>query len=144
MKDSMLEFINSHPLCVIATVGTDAKPESALVGFSHTDDLDLIIGTSIKSRKYANLIQNRHVAVVIGDETGEVQYEGVVEVLPSGDYKDMVEQAHIAKLPGAAEYREDPSQVYLKIIPSWIRFIKHGENGGMEEFTEFSSEKGAL
>src|ERR1700757_5048617 len=88
LKDSILEFIADYSLCVISTVGQDAKPEAAIVGFSHTEQLELIIGTSNKSRKYANLLQNSHVAIVIGDEIGEVQYEGKVEILPNGDFKD--------------------------------------------------------
>lgn len=143
-KDMMLEFMTARALCVISTVGSDSRPESAIVGFSHTEQLELIIGTSNKSRKYANLSQNQHVAVVIGDEGGEVQYEGRAEILPNDQYRDMVEQAHIAKLPGAAEYRENPDQVYVKISPVWIRFLKHGDGGGMQEFTEFSSEEVAL
>jgi general stress protein 26 len=139
LKDSILEFMTNHSLCVISTVGQDSKPESAIVGFSHTEQLELIIGTSNKSRKYANLIQNSRVAIVIGDETGEIQFEGEVAILPNDDYKNMVEEAHINKLPGAAEYRENPDQVYLKVRPSWIRFLKHGVGGGLYEHTEFSA-----
>lgn len=137
MKDAMLAFLDSRELCVIATASADGKPESAIVGFSHTNDLMMIIGTSKKSRKYANLTQNPRVAIVVGDREGEVQYEGRAEVIEGGVYKDMVEQAHIAKLPGAAEYREDPNQAYIKISPTWIRFLKHGADGGMEEFIDF-------
>jgi general stress protein 26 len=139
LKDSILEFMTKHSLCVISTVGQDMKPESAIVGFSHTDQLELIIGTSNKSRKYANLVQNPHVAIVIGDETGEVQYEGNIEILPNDNYRNMVEEAHIEKLPGAAEYRDNPDQVYMKVRPSWIRFLKHGADGGINEYTEVAA-----
>jgi len=138
LKNLILEFIADRSLCVIATVGQDTKPESAIVGFSHTERLELIIGTSNKSRKYANLLQKPYVAIVIGDETGEVQYEGNVEIVSGGEYRSMVEEAHIKKLPGAAEYREDPSQVYIKVRPVWVRFLKHGANGGVWEYTEIS------
>lgn len=135
LKDAILRFMADYSLCVISTVGQDAKPESAIVGFSHTEQLELIIGTSNKSRKYANVAQNPRVAIVIGSEAGEIQYEGVVEIIPSGDYRDMVEAAHIKKLPGAAEYRDDPAQVYMKVHPDWIRFLKHGAGGGLQEYT---------
>ena len=137
MKEKMLDFLSQRELCVISTVSVEGKPESAIVGFSHTKEMTIVVGTSKKSRKYANVVQNPHVAIVIGDHTGEVQYEGQAEILEHGVYKDMVEQAHIAKLPGAAEYREDPNQVYLKVNPTWIRFLKHGQGGGLEEFAEF-------
>lgn len=142
--NEMRDFMKSQPLCVIATVGADGKPESAIVGFSHTEQLNIIIGTSKKSRKYANVTQNPHVSIVIGNQMAEVQYEGDIEVLAEGDYKEMVENVHIAKLPGAAEYREDPNQAYMKVTPTWVRFLKHGEGGGVQEFTEFSEEVGHL
>lgn len=138
MKDLMHEFMTSRMLCVISTVGADAKPESAIVGFTHTEDFEIVIGTSKKSRKHANLVANPYVAFVIGDSAGEVQYEGHAEILPDDDYQAMVEGGLITKLPGADAYRKDPNQVYVKVTPSWVRFIKHGEGGGMEEFTEFA------
>lgn len=138
MKDMMFDFLSNRELCVVSTVGIDGTPESALVGFSHMQDLTIIIGTSKKSRKYANLLQNSHIAIVVGDGEGEVQYEGQAEVIEGGVYRDMVEREHIAKLPGAAEYREDPNQAYIKITPTWIRFLKHGAGGGMQEFSDFS------
>jgi len=143
LKNVILQFIADYSLCVIATVGQNTKPESAIVGFSHTEQLELVIGTSNKSRKYANLLQNPQIAIVIGGEAGEIQYEGTVEIIPNGHYRDMVEKAHIKKLPGAAEYRDDPDQVYLKVKPTWIRFLKHGAGGGLQELTDFLSRRDA-
>lgn len=132
------DFMAKNELCVISTINKSHTPESAIVGFTHDENCALFIGTSRKSRKYANLTQVPNVAIVIGGQEAEIQYEGTAEIIASGAYRDLVEQKHIKKLPGAAEYRDDPSQVYVKITPSWIRFLRHGNNGSVEEFTEFS------
>lgn len=135
----MLSFMAEHELCVISTVSSTHAPESAIVGFSHDEDLNLYIGTSNKSRKYANLTQNPRAAIVIGNWKAEIQYEGNSEIIVDTEYMKLVEQKHINKLPGTAEYRKNQNQVYVKISPTWIRFLQHGDNGSVQEFTEFKS-----
>jgi general stress protein 26 len=135
MKDKMQDFLNERTYCVISTVDADGKPESAFVAFSNVGT-DLFIGTSNKSRKFANLTTNPSVAVVVADEAGEVQYEGQAKVVDPLNYSE-VEEEHLSKIPGSGKYRDDPTQEYLHITPTWIRYIEHGESDNMEEFTEF-------
>jgi general stress protein 26 len=135
MKDKMLAFLAERKYCVISTVDTNGKPESAFVAYS-SEGLELFIGTSNKSRKFANLLKNPSVAVVIADETGEVQYEGQAKVVNPENFSE-VEESHLSKIPGSRKYRDDPTQEYIHISPTWIRFLEHGETDNMEEFTEF-------
>jgi general stress protein 26 len=134
MKDKMIAFMDERIFCVISTVDGSGKPESAFVGFSN-EGLTLTIGTSNKSRKYKNLTGNPSVAIVIADQTGEVQYDGQAHEFKSGGE---AEDKHLSELPQSAKYRQDPNQVYIKIEPTWIRFIQHGEQDSVEEFTEFA------
>ena len=127
MRDALYAFMAERPFCVMSTVSTDGKPESAMVGFSHTKTFDVVIGTSSKSRKYANLLQNSKVSITIGDGGGTVQLDGTAEVLTHDAYTSMIDRAEITALPGVDTYRQDPNQV----------FVKTGEGGGKEEFTEF-------
>lgn len=135
MKDKMLTFMAGHKHCVISTVDSNSKPESAFVAFSN-NELDIFIGTSSQSRKFRNLTANPAVAIVIADQSGEVQYEGAAHVVEAHEISE-VEKRHFTKLPGSATYRNDPNQQYIKISPTWIRFIQHGEPDIIEEFTEF-------
>lgn len=137
MRDKMLEFMRTQFLCTIATVTVDSKPGAAYVAYSSNDDMEIVVGTSSNSRKYQNLTRNKSVAIVIATTEAEVQYEGEVEIIADGEYRKLVEANHIAKVPGSDKYREDPSQVYLKITPVWARFISHTDNNAVEEFTEF-------
>lgn len=137
MKDALLAFLAERSYCIVSTIGADGKPQAAMTGFSATDDFGIIIGTSSESRKFTNLTQRPNVAVVVGDDGGTMQLEGVAELLNSDVYDTMVGNGQIKPLPNIEMFRGDPTQVFVKISPSWIRFLKTGENGGKEEFTEF-------
>lgn len=137
MKEHITEFLNEFMLGTISTVTPDSKPESAYVGFTHSSDLRIIIGTSKKTRKYQNLQHNPHVAFVVASTKGEVQYEGDAAEISEADYYALVEDGAFTHLPGIQKYRNDPNQVYLLIKPTWLRFIQHGEQDVVEEMTEF-------
>jgi general stress protein 26 len=137
MKDQILQFLSKHEFCVISSVNQAGKPESAFVAFSNTDQLDLMIGTSIKSRKYKNISKNPAVSIVIADLSGEVQYEGLAHEVDRTNLDAEVAE-HFAKLPGSKKYRQDPTQTWIRIKPTWIRYIEHGDVDQVNEITEFA------
>lgn len=137
MKEDILAFLNTHVFCVVSTVTFDAKPEAAFVGFKHNDRLEFLIGTSRLSRKYQNLQTNPHIAIVVADTTAEVQYEGIAEEVRQDVYDQLVANGEFEALPGIEKYRGDPNQIFLKIKPTWLRFIQHGEEDSITETTEF-------
>lgn len=137
MKEQVSAFLSQFILGTISTVTPDSKPESAYVGYRHSASLELLIGTSNVSRKFQNLQQNSHVAIVVASTDAEVQYEGTAEVISQEVYDELIATGQFADLPGIEKYRNDPTQVYLKITPTWLRFIQHGETDRVEEMTEF-------
>jgi general stress protein 26 len=139
MKDKMLEYLSGHNFCVISTVDTRSQPESAYVGLSFSTDLSIVIGTSKDSRKLKNILQNNNVAIVVGDLKGTVQYEGKAEEISQGDCEALVREQTFTKLPNLDKYRNDPTNTWIKITPTWIRFTQHGVEDQIEEFTEFTS-----
>lgn len=137
-KQALIEFMDARFLCVISTVTEDLQPESAFVGYSSNNQQEVIVGTSNKSRKFKNILQNKSIALVIADMTGEVQYEGEVEIITRVDYEKLVVDGNFKQLAGFDKYRDDPTEIVLKIKPTWIRFIVHGETDKITEFTEFA------
>ncbi len=137
-KQKLQEFMNTRFLGVISTVDHNSRPESAFVGYSVGAGFEVIVGTSKFSRKAKNILSNDSVALVVADETGEVQYEGRASQIEKSEYEALIEKGRFKQLEGSAKYRNDPDQVWLKIQPTWIRFIEHGEPDRVEEFTEFS------
>jgi general stress protein 26 len=134
----MTAFLKERPFCVLATVSAAARPEAAFVAYSSNTELEIIIGTSNNSRKYENIVKNKSAALVVADSDGEVQYEGDVDVISGQDYEALMAAGRFEKLAGFDKYRDDPTQVYLRIHPTWIRFILHGDTDRVEEFTEFA------
>jgi len=137
LKD-MKAFLDERVLGVIATVDGTARPEAAYVGYACNDAYELVIGTSNQSRKVKNIGQNQSIAFVVADLTGEVQYEGEAEQIAAETYEAMLTAGTFKKLPGFDKYRDDPTQVYLQIKPTWARFIVHGDTDQSVVFEEFA------
>lgn len=138
VKKQLLEFLGGRSFCVIATVDQQTRPEAAFVAYTSNDRLEIVIGTSNQSRKYQNIMRSNAVALVMADTDGEVQYEGDAEVISVADYEALAAEGRFTLLSGYEKYRNDPTQVYLKISPTWIRFTLHGEKDQITEHTEFA------
>lgn len=134
VKQRVLEVMSRHDLCVLSTVDAQSKPESAIVGFSQNDNLELLVGTSHLTRKYANIQHNPNVAVVVGDHVAEVQYEGTVRKLDETELEERL-KTHFKKLPGTPKYLNDPNQVWLLISATWLRLTVHETPNVVEEVT---------
>ncbi len=121
-KQKVLDFIKTKIHGVISTVDLESnKPESAVVAFSETDNLELIFGTFNDTRKYKNLQSNNNTSFVIGWDDITVQYEGMVKELHRGDMEN-ARNNHLAKNPSSKKYAFDEKQRYFKITPKWIRY----------------------
>ncbi len=129
MKDLVYNYIRQHQLAVISTIGSDGKPEAALVGIAVSGNLDIIFDTLKTSRKYHNILANHHVAIVVGwDNETTVQYEGIAEILGNDDASDNYRQTYYAAWPDGRERAETwPGLVHIKVNPKWIRYSNFNE-----------------
>ena len=124
MKQRLYDFMNSHPHLVVSSIDKDGKPQSEVVGFGQTEELELIVGTSNDSRKAENIKSNPNVSVVIGwGEEGTIQYEGTARIL-LGKEADKYSEIYFKKNPTARRYKEDPHETYILITPTWLRFTE--------------------
>lgn len=115
-------FFRAHNTCVLATINASGEPEAATVGFSHNSDFELMIATNESTRKYKNLVNNPHVAVVIGTEGSiTVQYQGIARLLEQNELKARIE-AHFEKVLGARRHTKEQGQAYFSISPTWLRY----------------------
>jgi pyridoxine/pyridoxamine 5'-phosphate oxidase len=119
--EDIYEFMDKSFLAVISTTKEDGTPESAVVGFGQTKELEIVFGTENTSRKYANLKLKPNVSFVIGWENGEtLQYEGTARELEDSEI-DLVKKSYWKKNPKAARYNLITSERYFIVEPSWIR-----------------------
>lgn len=120
-KQIILDFIKKRKLAVISAVG-DNKPESAVLEFGETDDLEIVFDTFTSSRKYKNFQTNKNTSFVIGwDEDITVQYEGEAEEI-RGEEAKKYKQAYWNKNPKAQRWGMREGITYFKVTPKWIRY----------------------
>lgn len=127
-KKQILEFMDEHPHMVISSLNNQGKPQSAVVGFGSNSDLQIIFGTSKKSRKARNITKNGSVSVVIGwDDLGTIQLEGAARPLID-DEIDKFTEVYFIKNPSARLYKDDPDEQYFLITPAWLRYTDVSKN----------------
>ncbi len=122
---SLLPFLRAHRLAVVSTV-RDGAPQAAVVGIAVMDNLDIVFDTSNTSRKYANLVADPRVALVIGwDHEQTAQIEGTADI-PSGTELDACKQAYFEVWPDGREREKWPDIAYVRVRPRWLRFSDFG------------------
>ena len=62
----LYSFLSERKLAVVGTIAKDGTPQSALVGFAVTPELEIVFDTVKSSRKYPNLVANPACSFVIG------------------------------------------------------------------------------
>lgn len=113
-------------MAVISSVSTKrGDPQSALIAFAETENLELIFETQRDTRKFQNLQKNNHVSLVIGWDTKiheTLQYEGKA-ILLEGKELEKYRSIFLKKdTPCTEEFLFHPKVRLFKILPTWIRF----------------------
>jgi len=133
-KEFLYNFISGHRYAVLATVTENSSPESALVGFAVTRNLELVFDTVTASRKYQNLRKNPAIALVIGWESEQtVQFEGIAQI-PSEKELEQLLPVYFSAFPDGKERKENRKDlVYFSVKPKWVRYSNFNEPVKIEE-----------
>ena len=123
LRQQVKRLCASQKLCVLATQ-YDGQPYSNLVAFAETGELrNLIFVTSRSTRKYANSISNRKVAVMIDSRKNRtadfktalaVTAIGTVEEA-SGRERDVLADTYVTKYPHLAEFVNGSDKALMKV-----------------------------
>ncbi|MFI7482150.1 pyridoxamine 5'-phosphate oxidase family protein [Kocuria sp. M1R5S2] len=114
------DFVRRSGGGVVATNSADGCPESAWVNLAAFGDGRLVFGTNERSRKYANLLADPRVSLVVVSGAGqEFQLEGEA-ALPDGADARAAEQLLESRHPGATG---KPSTRVVTVRPRWARFV---------------------
>ena len=130
-KQNILKILQTCHFGVIATNSQNGlAPESAVVAFSYTENLEIIFGSFITTRKNINIQNNPKVSFVIGwDNTNKttIQVEGNAILLESEE-RIKVQEEHCRRNSESKKYINDPRQQYFKVVPYWIRYSNFSTN----------------
>lgn len=127
---TILKHLRANTLGVLSTLHPKLpQPESALVAFAETDQLELYFQTRSTSRKFRNLAVQRNVSFVIGwslDDYRTLQYQGVAEFLRDEAEREACKDLFRAKNSPAASHLDHPETQFFKITPTWLRYSDYG------------------
>ena len=116
-------ILEENNFAVLSTNSSTGFPESALVGFSSTEDLDIVFRSLNPSRKNQNIKKDSKVSMVIGfGESGwSLQIEGVANILTKED-STLLRERHCQKLPVYKKFEDNDQNEYFMIKPLWFRY----------------------
>jgi uncharacterized pyridoxamine 5'-phosphate oxidase family protein len=128
IKQKILDFLKTHSLTVLSYTNSNQMPQSAVVEYMVTDNLEILFNTFSDKRKYKNITEKPNVSFVVGwtwEENITIQYEGVAHELTGAQllkYSGM----YFKNLPSAKQFAEVfkhlGSLAFFKVEPKWIRF----------------------
>jgi nitroimidazol reductase NimA-like FMN-containing flavoprotein (pyridoxamine 5'-phosphate oxidase superfamily) len=123
LRQQVKKLCASQRLCVLATQ-YDGQPYSNLVAFAETGELrNLIFVTSRNTRKYANSISNRKVAMMIDNRknrTADFKTALAVTAIGSADEvsgseRDLLADTYVSKHPYLAEFVTGSDKALMKV-----------------------------
>ena len=123
----LVELLRRFRLGVVATVAGNGEPQAATVGIAVGDALELVFDTLSTTRKFANLVREPRVAVVMGEGELTVQIEGRADV-PVGDERKRVQDIYFATWPDGRERAAWPNIAWVRIRPTWVRVSDFATN----------------
>lgn len=136
LKETTRAIIDSQGLAVLATQG-DKGPYGSLVAFAATADLKfLLFATTRATRKYANLVKNGGVALVIDTRTNRkadfadaaaVTALGVAEEIAGPERRELC-RIYLEKHPSLREFTESPTTALLKVSVTTYVVVSRFQN----------------
>lgn len=131
-KKLLKDFFLSQPLAVLATCGS-GHAYGSLVAFAETDNLEsLLFATMRDTRKFANLIENPMIALVMDNRANQesdfhhavaVTATGLVEEAGASE-KDLLLKIYLSKHPYLEDFVTSPSCALLKLDVATYFFVR--------------------
>jgi len=118
------DLLASQRLAVLATHDDDGQPYASLMAFAATDDLkQLLIPTARSTRKYANLVADPRVALLIdsrSNQSADIHRAVAVTVMGEaeeieGTERDRLVNLYLSKHPHLEEFVRSPSCALIRV-----------------------------
>lgn len=130
MDRNVQKFLNSNKVSALTVQLADGTLHASAMHYSHWEEpFRLYFSTSNTSRKCQGLLSGEVVpaAVVIGITEADwqtMQLDGSIRVVKPKDIPGM-QEAHYAKHPNSAKFKDDPATIFLEFTPEWWRYTNY-------------------
>ena len=131
-RELALKFLKNNKTVVLATASKSCEPQAATVFYAIDDDFTFNFLTNNKSRKFKNLKENPHVAIVVGGgpDIMTIQCGGHAEIIDYGRDTSRAQEVSsrvMANIRLGGEPPELPVLLYpdaevvpFTVKPSWM------------------------
>ncbi|WP_373500707.1 pyridoxamine 5'-phosphate oxidase family protein [Desulfococcus sp.] len=142
-EQQMRELFSGQQLAVLATDG-GGRPYTSLVAFAATPELArLVFATTRATRKFANILGNPRVSLLIDNRANEVSdFRNAVAVTVlgsaaevSGDEKAPLAALYLARHPHLASFVEAPSCALLQVSVEQYYLVSRFQNVSVWELS---------
>lgn len=122
IKKSIADYLGDHNKMTLATAAKDGRPLAHTVEYVSEGTI-VYFGTSIKTRKAQNIINNPSVAYAVDEDYEDwmkikgVQMEGLAGILKDPSEIQRVGAMYFKKFPMVAKFAGNPDMILVKIEP---------------------------
>lgn len=122
-KQKLIDFLKQYELCVISTANKQNEVESAVMALVTTEECSLLMSTETGTRKWKNMQENNHVAVVVGGLKNDpsAQINGEFKEL-TGENALKAKEYMLKVHPEWEHYFDSPTSAFFCVTPTWVRF----------------------
>jgi PPOX class probable F420-dependent enzyme len=121
-RADLVRLLREHRLAVVATLGEDGAPQTAVVGCAVSDTLEIVFDTQETTRKAHNLRRDPRVSLVIGwDREVTAQIDGVAD-FPAGAELERIRACYFQAYPDGRDRLAWPGITHVRVRPRWIRW----------------------
>lgn len=125
LPPELISLLGRQQFAVVSTLGSDGRPQAAVVGVALTPDGTLVLDTLERTNKAQNLRRDTRTAVVLWDGAQTAQVEGHAEE-PKGDERARAVTAYLARFADGQERVAWPGITYFVVRPRWVRWTDFG------------------
>ena len=119
-RADLIRFLQRQRYAVVASLGADGSPQSAVVGIATGETGEIIFDTLGTSRKAKNLRRDPRVSLVVWQGERTVQVDGLADE-PTGAERDWVRELYFAAFPDGRDRLTWPHLTHFRILPVWAR-----------------------
>jgi PPOX class probable F420-dependent enzyme len=120
-RAELIRFVQARRLGVVASIGPDGAPQSAVVGIATSEDFEIVFDTLGTSHKARNLRRDPRASLVVWDGERTAQIEGIADE-PTGAELERVRRIYFLSYPDGVERLAWPHITHFRIKPRWTRY----------------------
>jgi pyridoxine/pyridoxamine 5'-phosphate oxidase len=135
-KAELLDYMSSHRLAVVSSIGPLGNSQAALVGVAISPRHEVIFDTVADSRKHANLLRDPRASVVFsGPAERTLQLEGIARSVSVSGAQDVeLRSLYYEVWPEGRDRLSWPKLSYWCVAPQWACYSDFDRGPLIAEF----------